>query len=106
MYAIWFNMYPGDSRDRWRDALLTDARVRHYWDERRAIGQLYLQLLPEMWQKRTPDTVLPDADALWVAYMLYAPDAQWTDRHPDVIAWGSPIFRSTDPLMSELKRNR
>ena len=58
VYAIWFNMYPGDSRQRWPDTLLTDARVRHYWDEGRGIGQLYLKLLPAMWSKRSPDTAL------------------------------------------------
>ena len=44
VYAIWFNMYPGDAQQRWRSDLLPDVRVRHYWDEPRAIGRLYLQL--------------------------------------------------------------
>jgi len=104
VYAVWFNMYPGDARERWRDMLLTDSRVRHYWDGRRAIGQLYLQLLPTIWPKRSADTTLPDADALWDAYLLYAPDAQWADRPPDVVSWGTPIYRSTDTLIEGLAR--
>jgi hypothetical protein len=104
VYAIWFNMYPGDSRQRWPDALLTDARVRHYWDEGRGIGQLYLNALPAMWSKRSPDTVVPEADALWDAYMLYRPDAQWGDQHPEVVAWGYPILRTSETLVQELDR--
>ncbi|HJZ73720.1 MAG TPA: hypothetical protein VKE51_18390 [Vicinamibacterales bacterium] len=106
MYAIWFNMYPGDARQRWPHTLLTDARVRHYWDERRAIGQLYLQMLPTLWESRSAETVLPDADALWDAYMLYRRDAQWIDQHPNVVAWGSPIVQTTETLLHELERNR
>ena len=28
VYAVWFNMYPGDEREHWRTDLLIDARVR------------------------------------------------------------------------------
>lgn len=104
VYAIWFNMYPGDSRQRWPDTLLTDARVRHYWDPGRSIGQLYLQLLPAMWPKRSPDVVVPEADALWDAYMLYRPEAEWAGQHPDVVTWGYPILRTSDTLVQELER--
>lgn len=104
MYAIWFNMYPGDARESWRGTLLTDPRVRHYWDDRRAMGQLYLQLLPTIWPKRSADTTLPDADALWDAYLLYASDVDWADRPPSVVSWGSPIYRSTDTLIEQLER--
>ena len=104
VYAIWFNMYPGDSRQRWPDTLLTDQRVRHYWDQGRTIGQLYLQLLPAIWPKRSPDVVVPEADALWDAYMLYRPDAQWGEQHPDVVAWGYPILRTAETLVQELER--
>jgi hypothetical protein len=104
VYAIWFNMYPGDSRQRWPNALLTDARVRHYWDSERTIGQLYLQLLPAMWPKRSPDVTVPEADALWDAYMLYRPEAEWAGQHPDVVAWGYPILRTSETLVQELQR--
>jgi hypothetical protein len=97
-------MYPGDARERWRDTFLTDSRVRHYWDDRRAIGQLYLQFLPMIWPKRSADTTLSDADALWDAYLLYAADAEWADQPPGVVSWGSPIYRSTDALIEELAR--
>ena len=104
VYAIWFNMYSGDARHRWPGTLLTDQRVRHYWDEQRAVGQLYLQMLPALWPKRSAETVLPDADALWDAYVLYRRDAQWNDQHPDVVSWGSPILQTNDALLRQLEQ--
>jgi hypothetical protein len=104
VYAIWFNMYPGDSRQRWPAALLTDVRVRHYWDQGRGIGQLYLQLLPAIWQQRSPETRVPEADALWDAYMLYPADAHWAAQPPDVVSWGYPILPTSETLAQELER--
>jgi hypothetical protein len=103
VYAVWFNMYPGDTRQRWPAALLTDRRVHHYWDERRAVGQQYLQMLPAMWPKRSPETVLPEADALWDAYLLYGSDAQWGEQLPDVVSWGAPILRTSETLLRDLE---
>jgi len=104
VYAIWFNMFPGDARQHWRGTLLTDARVRHYWDEQRVVGRLYLQTLPAIWPKRSPETVLPDADALWDAYLLYGRDTDWADQPPAVISWGAPILRSSEALARDLER--
>jgi len=103
VYAIWFNMYPGDARDRWREELLPDARVRHYWDEQRAIGRLYLQMLPRMWPMRATNTVVPQSDALWDAYLLYGSDVEWDDQPPDVVIWGSTILRTHDSLERDLQ---
>ena len=52
MYAIRFNMYPGDARARWPSTLMTDARVAHYWDENRAAGVAYLSHTPAMMNRR------------------------------------------------------
>jgi hypothetical protein len=97
-------MYPGDGRQRWRDNLLTDPRVRHYWDEEGAVGRLYLQALPTMWPKRSAETVLPDADKLWDAYLLYARDAYWGDQPPEIVNWGAPILRTNETLVLDLAR--
>lgn len=104
VYAIWFNMYPGDSRQRWPGPLLTDVRVQHYWDQGRGVGQLYLQHLPAIWQKRSAETHVPEADALWDAYLLYRADAQWGDQPPDVVTWGYPILATCETLVQELER--
>ena len=67
---------PNDSRQRWSGKLLTDPRVRHYWDAQRAVRHLYLQLLPAIWAKRAAETLLPEADAVWDAFLVYARGAQ------------------------------
>ena len=104
VYAVWFNMYPGDARERWRPTLLPDARVRHYWDEPRSIGRLYLQLLARLWPSRAAESVVPQADALWDAYLLYAADARWDDDPPAVISWGSTILETQQTLEHDILR--
>jgi hypothetical protein len=103
VYAVWYNMFPGDSRGLWRPDLLTDSRVVHYWDESQSVGRLYFQGLPQIWAKRAADTVLPQDVILWDAYLLYARDARWEQQPPDVVSWGSTILLSRDRLKQDLE---
>jgi hypothetical protein len=98
VYAVWFNMYPGDARVRWRAELLTDARVRHYWDEQRSVGRVFLQILPRLWPVRAPETVLSQADALWDTYLLYPADARWDEEPPSAFSWGTTILQTKESL--------
>jgi hypothetical protein len=95
-------MFPGDSREQWRSDLLTDVRVTHYWDEPRAVGTLYFQNLPDIWNRRAAETVAPQELVLWDAYLLYPPDARWEDRPPEVVSWGSTILLTRDKLKRDL----
>ncbi len=104
VYAVWFNMYPGDARDRWRAELLTDARVQHYWDEQRSVGRRYLQTLPRLWPMRAAETVVPQADALWDAYLLYRPDTSWDDDLPDVCSGGATLLQTKETLDRDIRR--
>ena len=103
VYAVWFNMFPGDAREHWRADLLNDARVAHYWDEQRSVGRLYFQTLPQIWDKRAGGTLTPQDLALWDAYLLYAPDAQWNDQPPDVVSWGATILLTRERLERDFK---
>ncbi len=103
VYAVWFNMFPGDSREYWRADLLTDSRVVHLWDDERSVGRLYYQLLPKIWERRAVGTIPPQDLTLWDAYLLYAPEARWIDEPPDVISWGSTILLTLDRLNRDLK---
>lgn len=103
VYAVWFNMFPGDARDRWRADLLTDPRVLHYWDEQRSVGSLYFQNLTQIWDRRAPETITPQDLILWDAYLLYPPDAQWTDRPPDLVSWGATILQTSERLTRDLQ---
>ena len=99
VYAVWFNMYPGDAREKWPSTLLTDPRVIHYWDEARAVGTAYLAHVPAMFERRAPATLPPAADAMWDAYFVYAPGDEWQNPLPVPVSWGYPIMVTRDQLL-------
>lgn len=102
MYAVWFNMYPGDSRVKWPAGLLTDRRVTHYWDESRAVGVAYLSRLPAMLAQRAAATLTPSADAMWDALYLYTRDDRWEDPVPLPAVWGYPIMVTREELLAHI----
>ena len=103
VYAVWYNMFPGDSREKWPARLLTDSRVVHYWDERQLVGNMYFQNLPQIWERRAPETAPPADLILWDAYLLYEPTIRWDEAPPEVISWGSSILQTQDRLMRDLE---
>ena len=102
VYAIWFNMYPGDARAKWPAALLTDPRVTHYWDEPREVGRVYLANLASMIGRRAAMTLSPTADVLWDAFFLYEPGDSWREPVPPPMSWGYPIMATRDQLVKEV----
>ena len=104
VYAVWFNMYPGDERSAWPATLLTDARVIHFWDEQRGVGRVFLSRLVAMLDRRAPNTLTPAADAMWDAYYLYQRGDRWNDSLPLPVSWGYPIMVTRDQLVAELDR--
>jgi hypothetical protein len=64
VYVVWFNMYPGDARWRWDGDGLTDARVKHFWDEQKTVGT---------WLSAN---VTGRGSPTWDFYALYGPDAR------------------------------
>jgi hypothetical protein len=102
IYAVWFNMYPGDARSTWPATILTDPRVTHYWDEQRALGEHYLRHLPTIVDRRASATLQPTADAMWDAFFLHAPGDRWEEPVPLPRVWGYPIMVTRDQLLAEL----
>jgi hypothetical protein len=103
VYAIWFNMYAGDSRSKWPARVMTDPRVIHYWDEGRAVGTRYLSHLPALLERRAPATLAPTADAIWDAFFLYERGAKWKDPVPVPMSWGYPIMVTRDQLLQDVE---
>ena len=103
MYAVWFNMYPGDSRGRWPQQLLTDRRVEHYWDEQRVLGVRLLTNIARFLDRRAEGTLTPEADALWDAFFVYAPGTEWTDPFPPPRSWGYPIMVTRERLRQDFE---
>ena len=102
MYAVWFNMYPGDARAKWPASLLTDTRVTHFWDEQRAVGKMYVVQLPSILDRRAPETMPPTADTMWDAFFTYRPGQQWNDAPPRPQSWGYPIMVTHLQLASDV----
>ena len=99
VYAVWFDMMPNDSREKWKASLLSDPRVSHYWDEPKSIGSWYAARIDSIRPKLTPDSKWGDGDVLWDAWLLYGRDATWAGVEPTgLIEWGRTIVMSRDSL--------
>ena len=100
VYAVWFSMLPTDSPEAFPEAqaVLSDPRVKHYWDSRKALGTRY-----KGW---VPSTVRGPIE--WDAYYLYPADAVWTGEAPPAqLTSGRTILETRQRLVdaiSSLKR--
>jgi hypothetical protein len=92
VYAIWFNMFPGDARLKWPQSLLTDSRVVHFWDERKIVGT---------WYGERPDYLNGDK-VLWDAFILYGDESRWTDSPSHRLAMGRTIVSKREELRQTL----
>lgn len=54
--------------------LFPDERVSHYWDGEKKLGEAY-------------KPILGLEQTVWDVYLLYPPDAEWTEPPPKPIFW-------------------
>lgn len=92
VYAIWFKMFPGDARSQWPSSLLTDSRVRHFWDEQKTVGT---------WYGKHPAYLHSDK-VLWDAFILYGAEARWTDSPSHRLSMGWTIVNKREELRQSL----
>jgi hypothetical protein len=90
VYAAWLPMLYGDKRSAWDAAILPDARVRHYWDEERIVGQ---------WFARQVDGY---EGTSWDIYYLYGPDATWDTVPGPLIGSGATIIGERQTLEAQI----
>ena len=90
VYAIWFNMLPGDSRAAWDGAVLADPRVVHLWDEQKLAGGWFAGHV-----SRSPGTE-------WDAYFLYGPQAKWDSEPSPLVSWGGTIIGKRSQLEASI----
>jgi hypothetical protein len=100
VFAIWFNMYPGDDRSRWPPSLLADSRVIHRWDEKKLLGRWYGTRADRMRDRLTPESEW-NGEILWDAYLLYGPDVTWDDEPTRLIHWGRTIVAARETLRQD-----
>lgn len=99
-YAIWFNMFPGDSRAKWPSSLLTDERVTHRWDEPKEVGRWFGERAGDMRPKLSEGSSW-SGEILWDSYLLYGAAAQWDAVPTELIRWGRTIVAGRDALKSD-----
>lgn len=89
VYAVWFNMIPGDRKSRWNPGLLADDRVTHYWDEDRVLGK---------WVSKNIDDCEHLGPIDWDSYYLFDKDGSWGESFENLKACGTPIYKTTERL--------
>lgn len=89
VYAVWFNMIPGDRKERWNPKQLDDARVTHYWDQDRVVGKWISANVKDCEHLGPVD---------WDSYYLFDSDGEWDDTLQGIKACGTPIYRKTQRL--------
>lgn len=85
VYAVWFDMQAGDSRERWRP-VMTDGRVVNYWDEQRVSGRFFANGPGYRY------------GAIYDWYFLFRADAAWSDRPTGQVGAGTTVIAKADAL--------
>lgn len=104
VYAIWFDMFPGDARDTWPPNLLTDSRVVQWWDEPKAVGTFFGSSKPKLQPRLTADSNGTGGNILWDSYLLFGTDARWDDFPTGLRQWGRTIVAARDTLRKDFER--
>ena len=91
IYAIWLRMLARDSSDEWDASIMTDARVKHFWDGGLEAAQ---------WFAREVDGYEGTA---WDVYYLYGPDATWENVPAPLVGSGGTIIRERVKLEMEVR---
>ena len=94
VYAVWFNMLPSDRKDRTKLSLISDDRVKHYWDENRQLGK---------WISKNLEDCKHLGPIDWDSYYLFDDKATWGETLEQVKACGTPIVKNTKPLEDAAK---
>jgi len=95
VYAVWMPMLVTDQWGRWGARSLSDARVEHSWDGERLVGRFFAGQVQG-----------DSSSALWDAFLLYSPEAQWDTILDTPLAWGAPIVDMRDELAASAERIR
>jgi hypothetical protein len=91
VYAVWFNMLTGDSRDLVDRRVLDDPRVTNYYDPNRVVGSWFAQHTE-------------GGGIVWDAYFLYGPDATWTSEPGPLVGSGGTVIASSSDLANSFGR--
>lgn len=91
-------MLPGDSRERWDPTLLTDPRVVHYWDTEGDIGRYFGENQDAIGFRYFSGATV------WDAYLLFGPEAKWTDVPTPLESFGFTVLADKEELAQAVTR--
>jgi hypothetical protein len=99
VYAVWFDMYPGDSPAAFPAAQkqLPDRRVTHWWDDSKNVGRWFYNVVPTKTK----------GDIQWDAFYLYGEQATWGDQATGqqpapLLTWGRTILTDRKRLTDKI----
>ena len=78
VFVAWVPILPGDTAapDAETQALVSDARAQHFWDEQRLLPPLFNATLK-----------LPEGWPAWDVYLAYPPGVTWEQAPPAPAFW-------------------
>ena len=94
VYTVWLDELGTDSKDRIDVDLMTDPRVRQFWDEDLVIASWFAQQFGG--QIPTVRNIASDA------YFLFDGNANWDEKPAPLLGTGVPIIRVTNTLRQEI----
>jgi hypothetical protein len=90
VYAVWIPMLWSDSRAMWNGTNMPDARVLHFWDGERVIGQWIAQKIDGY-------------DGIsWDSYYLFGPEATWKTVPSPLASSGGTIYSERENLATQV----
>jgi hypothetical protein len=92
VYAVWLQMLPSITSDKWDATIMPDARVKHFWD-----GELDVA----RWFAKQVDGY---EGVSWDMYYLYGPDAVWKAIPAPLVGSGGTIYREREVLMTQVSK--
>jgi hypothetical protein len=91
VYAVWLEMLPSITPDKWDATIMTDPRVKHFWDS---------ELDAARWFAKQVDGY---EGVSWDMYYLYGPDAAWEAVPTPLAGSGGTIYRERETLRTQVR---
>jgi hypothetical protein len=94
VYAVWYEMLPGDSKAAFPAAKKTmpDARVAHYWDKKKTAGRWFKTNVPSTFNKPVQ----------WDVYYLYDSNAKWEKTPGPLVSTGRTLIETRKELLRQV----
>ena len=91
VYVVWLPMFP-TPMEWWALPRMAEEfsgwGIPQYWDDERHVSlAIKERLLPEV-----------DEEVPWDIFILFGPEATWSDAEGHVLGWGMPVIKDTAKL--------